>query len=137
MTQYHGDTIRKMTALFKPSSTSSYNWLIERNHRELVEAAEFLKTGSERSFKWLVDNKHYIIGAFINAVRGDKKAFQWLMQNKQVFWAAAANAANKDKEAMLWLKQNKLDVYAELAQAIIEFDSLDNSDFSGYYRPPV
>jgi hypothetical protein len=137
MNDYNGEAIRKMTALFQPYSTAAYNWLIERNYRELVESAEFLKTGKESAFRWLVENKFYVMAAFVNAVRGDKKAFQWLMQNKNMFWAATANAANKDKDAMAWLKQHKLVVYAELAEAIIEFEKLDNSDFSNYYKAPV
>jgi hypothetical protein len=134
---YNGQAIQKMAALFRPFNTSAYNWLIERNHRELVEAAEFLKSGKEPSFRWLVDNKHFEIAAFINAVKGDKKAFQWLMQNKSLFWAATANAINKDREAMSWLRQHNFIVYAELAEAIIEFEKQDNSDFSGYYKPPM
>jgi hypothetical protein len=134
---YHGEAIRKMIALFEPRNSAAYNWLIEKDHRELVEAVEYLKNGSEKSFRWLVDHNFLIIAAFVNAVRGDKKAFQWLMQSKQVFWAATANAVNKDKEAMLWLERNKFIVYAELATAIREFDKTDTSDFSGYYRPPT
>lgn len=134
---YSGDAIRKMTEMFGPRSTAAYNWLMERNYRELAEAVEFLQKGTERSFRWLVDNKHFEIAAFINAVRGDKKAFRWLMQNNLVFWAATANAVNKDKEAMAWLMANKLIAYAELAQAILDYDKLDNSDFSGYYKSPT
>lgn len=133
---YHGEAIRKMTAMFKPFSTAAYNWLIEKNHRELCEASEFLKNGKEKHFRWLIDNKYFEIAAFCNAARGDKKAFQWLMQNKSIFWAATANAINKDKEAMNWLMSNKLTAYAELAEAISDFDKLDNSDFSGYYKAP-
>ncbi len=135
--KYKGDAIRKMAALFKPFNTAAYNWLIEKNLRELVEAAEFLKSGSDKSMKWLIENKHYSIAAFANAVKGDKNAFKWLMQNNEIFWAATANAVNKDKEAMAWLKQHNIIVYAELAQAIAEFEKLDNSDFSGYYKPPA
>lgn len=134
---YTGDAIRKMTEMFKPRNTAAYNWLMERNFRELAEAAEFIQQGTERSFRWLVDHKHFEIAAFVNAVRGDKKAFKWLMQNNLVFWAATANAANKDKEAMAWLRLHKLIVYAELAEAIIDFDKHDNSDYSGYYKAPV
>jgi len=134
---YKGEVIQKMTALFRPFSTAAYNWLIEKDYRELVEAAEFLKSGNEKSFKWLVDNKHFDLAAFINAAKGDKNAFRWLMQSNAVFWAATANAVNKDKEAMAWLKQHKFIVYAELAEAIIEFEKMDNSDFSGYYKPPM
>jgi hypothetical protein len=133
---YNGAAIQKMTELFRPFHTAAYNWLFERGHRELVEAGEFLKTGKEQHFRWLVDNKHFEIAAFINAARGDKKAFQWLMQNKSIFWAATANAINKDKEAMQWLRQHNFMVYADLAQAILEHDKLDTSDFSGYYKPP-
>jgi hypothetical protein len=133
---YKGDAIRKMTAMFKPFNTSAYNWLIEKNYRELAEAAEFLMSGKEASFKWLVDNKFYDIAAFINAVKGDKKAFQWLMQNNIIFWAATANAVNKDKKAMAWLEQHNFIVYKELAEAIIDFEKHDNSDFSGYYKGP-
>lgn len=134
---YSGDAIRKMTEMFSLRNTAAYNWLMERNYRELAEAAEFLMHGTERSFRWLVDNKHFEIAAFINAARGDKKAFKWLMQNNLVFWAATANAVNKDKEAMAWLRAHKLIVYADLAQAIVEFDKLDNTDFSNYYKPPM
>ena len=131
---YNGEAIRKMTAMFKPFNTPAYNWLIEKNHRELAEAAEFLKSGKESAFKWLVDNKFYDIAAFINAAKGDKKAFQWLMQNNFLFWAATSNAINKDKKAMAWLEQHNFIVYKELAEAIIDFDKHDNSDFSGYYK---
>lgn len=137
MNEYNGEAIRKMTAMFRPFNTAAYNWLVEHNYRELVETVEFLKSGKEIHFRWLVDHKQYVMAAFVNAARGDKKAFQWLMQNKNMFWAATANAINKDKEAMLWLKQHKLIVYAELAETIIEFEKLDNSDFSGYYKPPM
>ncbi|HLG02437.1 MAG TPA: hypothetical protein VI731_02510 [Bacteroidia bacterium] len=137
MKQYPGGAIQKMSELFQPVNAQAYNWLIEKGYRELVEAAEFIKTGRDQSFRWLVDHKHFEMAAFINAVKGDKKAFQWLMQNKSLFWAATANAINKDKQAMAWLKQNKFDVYVQLAQAIIEFEKLDNSDFSGYYKPPI
>lgn len=134
---YNGEMIRRMTQLFQLYNTPAFNWLIEHNCRELIEAAEFIKTGKEVAFKWLVDNKHYEMAAFANAVRGDKEAFKWLMQNKSIFWAATANAVNKDKEALAWLKRNNIIVYAELAEAIISFNDLDTSDFSGYYRPPI
>src|ERR1044071_3283355 len=101
--QYNGEAIKHMTALFQPHSTTHYNWLIEKGHRELVEAVEFIKTGKDISFKWIIDNHFFEVGAFANAIRGDKNAFRWLMQNKSIFWAATANAANKDKEAMAWL----------------------------------
>lgn len=122
--------------MFRPFNTAAYNWLIEKNLRELAEAAEFIKTGKEKNFRWMIDHKYFEVAAFCNAVRGDKKAFQWLMQNKNIFWAATANAVNKDKQAMAWLKANNLTVYADLAEAIIEFDKMDNSDFSGYYTAP-
>ncbi|HEU4716832.1 MAG TPA: hypothetical protein VFU15_03320 [Bacteroidia bacterium] len=134
---YNGEAIRKMTALFKPFSTPAYNWLMEKGHRELIEAAEFLKDGNQLHFRWLVDNKHFEMGAFINAVKGDKDAFRWLMQNKSIFWAATANAINKDREAKAWLKANNFIVYAELADAIVEFEKGNNDDIAGYYRPPI
>lgn len=133
---YKGEAIRKMTAMFKPFNSAAYNWLMERGHRELTEAAEFLMSGKEKNFKWLIENKFFDLAAFINAAKGDKKAFQWLMQNNVIFWAATANAINKDAKALLWLRQNNFIVYAELAEAIIEFDRHDNSDFSGYYKGP-
>lgn len=133
---YHGDAIRKMTAMFRPFNTPAYNWLMEKNHRELIEAAYFLISGKEKHFRWLVDNKFFEIAAFCNAARGDKNAFQWLMQNKNIFWAATANSVNKDKQALAWLKGNKLIVYAELAETIIDYDKNDNSDFSEYYTSP-
>lgn len=134
---YHGDVIRRMTMLFSTDSTPHFNWLIEKGHRELIEAVELIKNGKQESFKWLIDNKHFEVAAFANAVRGDKNAFRWLMNNKSVFWAATANAVNKDKQAMAWLRHNNFIVYADLAQAIIEWESLDNDDFSGYYRGPI
>lgn len=133
---YKGEAIRKMTAMFKPFNTPAYNWLMEKGYRELTEAAEFLKTGKDKHFRWLVDNKHFDLAAFINAAKGDKKAFQWLMQNNIIFWAATANAVNKDPKAMAWLHQHNFIVYAELAEAIIEYGKGDNSDFSGYYKGP-
>jgi len=134
---YHGDAIRRMTMLFQPNATAHFNWLMEKGHRELVVAVEFIKSGKEISFKWMIDNQFFEVAAFANAVRGDKNAFRWLMQNKSVFWAATANAANKDKDAMAWLRGHQLIVYAELAMAIIEWDKFDNDDFSGYYRAPI
>lgn len=134
---YNGEAIRRMTLLFQPRASEHFNWLIEKGHRELVESAEFIKTGKEISFKWLIDNQHFEVAAFGNAVRGDKNAFRWLMQNKSIFWAATANAANKDKEAMAWLKAHNFIVYAELAMAIIEWEKYDNDDFSGYYKAPI
>ena len=135
--QYNGEAIRKMTQLFQPHATAHFNWLIEKGHRELVEAVEFIKSGKDMSFRWMIDNQFFEVAAFANAVRGDKNAFRWLMQNKSVFWAATANAANKDKEAMGWLKAHHFDVYAELAMAIVEWEKFDNDDFSGYYKAPI
>lgn len=126
-----------MTLLFQPNATPHFNWLIERGHRELIEAVEFIKSQKEISFKWLVENQHFEVAAFANAVTGDKNAFRWLMQHKSIFWAATANAANKDKEAMAWLRAHNFIVYAELAMAIIEWDKYDNDDFAGYYRAPI
>lgn len=133
---YNGESIRRMTQLFQQHATPHFNWLIEKGHRELVEAAEFIKSGKEISFKWLIDNQFFEVAAFANAVRGDKNAFRWLMQNKSVFWAATANAANKDKEAMAWLKAHNFMVYAELAAAILEWEKFENDDFGGYYKSP-
>lgn len=135
--QYNGETIRRMTALFQPQATSHFNWLIEKGHRELVEAAELIKSGKEMSFKWLVDNQFFEVAAFANAIRGDKNAFRWLMQNKSLFWAATANAVNKDKDAMAWLIAHNFTVYADLAKAIIEWEKYDNDDFAGYYKGPI
>lgn len=134
---YNGETIQRMTLLFQPNATPHFNWLIERGHRELIEAVEFIKSQKEISFKWLVENQHFEVAAFANAVTGDKNAFRWLMQHKSIFWAATANAANKDKEAMAWLRAHNFIVYAELAMAIIEWDKYDNDDFAGYYRAPI
>lgn len=134
--QYNGETIRRMTALFQPHATPHFNWLIEKGHRELVEAVELIKTGKEISFKWMIDNQFFEVAAFANAVRGDKNAFRWLMQNKSIFWAATANAANKDMDAMAWLRAHNFTVYADLAAAIIEWEKFDNDDFSGYYKSP-
>lgn len=125
-----------MTQLFQPRATEHYNWLISKDLRELVEAAEFIKSGKDMSFKWLIAGEFFEVAAFANAVRGDKNAFRWLMQNKSIFWAATANAANKDKEAMAWLQAHNFTVYAELAKAIIEWEKFDNDDFSGYYKSP-
>ncbi|MCA6362020.1 MAG: hypothetical protein IM638_03220 [Bacteroidetes bacterium] len=136
MKQYSGDAIRKMTDLFGPTPTAAYNWLMDRDYRELIETVACIKAGRDASFKWLVDNKFYELAAFANAVMGDKDAFRWLMQNKCVFWAATANAANKDKKAGMWLKQHQFTVYHDLAETIIRFRSTD-SDLSGYYKPPV
>lgn len=137
MKQYPGEAIRKMTELFGPYPTAPYNWLMEHNYRELVEAVACIKAGRDQSFKWLVDNHFYELAAFANAVMGDKDAFRWLMQNKSVFWAATANAANKDTKATEWLRQHNFIVYADLAIAIVGFRNADNSDLSGYYKPPV
>lgn len=134
---YNGEAIRRMTLLFQPRPTEHFNWLIEKGHRELVEVVEFIKSGKEISFKWMIENQHFEVAAFGNAVRGDKNAFRWLMQNKSVFWAATANAANKDKDAMAWLRAHNFIVYAELAMAIVEWEKFDNDDFSGYYKAPV
>ncbi|MCE2771943.1 MAG: hypothetical protein LW750_00635 [Bacteroidetes bacterium] len=133
---YHGDSIRLFAQLFQARNAAAYNRLIERNERELIEAFEFIKSGRDESFNWLLDRKHFEVAAFANAVRGDKKAFVWLMQNKSIFWAATANAVNKDKDAMLWLKRNNFLVYAALAEAIIEFNKFNNEDFAGYYKSP-
>jgi hypothetical protein len=134
---YNGEAIRRMTLLFQPRSTEHFNWLIEKGHRELVEVVEFIKTGKEISFKWLIENQYFEVAAFGNAVRGDKNAFRWLMQNKSLFWASTANAINKDKEAMAWLRAHNFIVYADLAAAIIEWEKFDNDDFSGYYKAPI
>ncbi len=134
---YNGEAIRRMTLLFQPRATEHFNWLIEKGHRELVEVVEFIKTGKEMSFKWMIQNQFFEVAAFGNAIRGDKNAFRWLMQNKSIFWAATANAANKDKDAMAWLRAHNFTVYAELAMAIIEWDRLDNDDYSGYYKAPI
>lgn len=135
--QYNGEAIRRMTALFQPYPTAHFNWLIEKGHRELVEAVELIKNGKEISFKWLVDNQFFEVAAFANAIRGDKNAFRWLMQNKSLFWAATANAVNKDKEALAWLTAHNFTVYADLAKAIIEWEKFDNTDFAGYYQGPI
>ncbi len=134
---YNGETIRKMTLLFLPHATPHYNWLIEKGHRELIETVEFIKSGKEMSFQWMINNQHFEMAAFANAVRGDKNAFRWLMQHKSLFWAATANAANKDKEAMAWLLSHNFIVYAELAKAIVEWEKFENDDFSGYYKAPT
>jgi len=126
-----------MTLLFQPRATEHFNWLIEKGHRELVEVVEFIKTGKEMSFKWMIANEFFEVAAFGNAVRGDKNAFRWLMQHKSIFWAATANAANKDKEAMSWLMAHNFVVYAELAKAIVEWDKFDNDDYAGYYKAPI
>ncbi len=134
---YNGVAIRKMTALFLPFNTPAFNWLMENGCRELAIASEFLQSGKEKDFQWLIDHKHFALAAFANAAKGDKKAFQWLMQNNHLFWAATANAINKDTKALTWLKEHNFIVYAELAEAIIAFNSNDNSDFSGYYKSPI
>lgn len=133
---YTGDAIRKMAELLLTDSTPAYNWLMERDYRELIEAVMLIKITREASFKWLIDNKHFEIAAFANAVNGDKNAFRWLMQHKSVFWAATANAANKDKQAMEWLKSKGFTAYSDLAEAIIEFNSLSDDDVSGYFKGP-
>jgi len=134
---YNGETIRRMTQLFHPRNTEHFNWLLEKGHRELVEVVEFIRSGKEMSFKWLIDNQFFEIAAFGNAVRGDKNAFRWLMQNKSPFWAATANAANKDKDAMAWLRAHNFIVYAELAATIVEWEKYENDDFGGYYKGPI
>lgn len=126
-----------MTELFGPTPTTAYNWLMERDNRELVETVACIKAGRDASFKWLVDNQFFELAAFANAVMGDKDAFRWLMQHKSIFWAATANAANKDKQAIAWLRQHQFIVYAELAETIVRFRSADNDDLAGYYKPPV
>jgi hypothetical protein len=136
MKQYSGDAIRKMTELFGPTPTGAYNWLMERDNRELIETVACIKAGRDASFKWLVDNQFFELAAFANAVMGDKDAFRWLMQHKSIFWAATANAANKDKQAIAWLRQHQFIVYAELAETILRSRSSDD-DLSGYYKPPV
>ena len=133
---YKEDAIRQMTLLFLPTHTPSYNWLVEKGHRELIETSEFIKFKNKKSFKWLLDQKFFVLAAFINAIDGNKKAFRWLMENKYIIWAATANAVNKDTKAMIWLRKNNFTAYAELAQAIIEFGKTDNSDITGYYKGP-
>ncbi|CAN5361781.1 hypothetical protein BH09BAC5_BH09BAC5_12640 [soil metagenome] len=133
---YNGEAIRKMTALFMPFNSPAYNWLMEKGFRELTVVAEFIQSGKEKDFQWLIDQKFFDLAAFANAAKGDKKAFQWLMQHNHLFWAATANAVNKDPKAMAWLREHKFIVYAELAEAIIEYHLHDNSDFSGYYKAP-
>lgn len=139
MKQYNGEAIRLMTELVLTNNSKIYNRMVEKDLRELIEAVQFIRTGNEATFKWMIDNKHLEVAAFANAVRGDKTAFRWLMQNKAIFWAATANAVNKDARAMGWLRQNKFIVYAELAEALIEYFDREESagDASGYYSPPI
>lgn len=138
MKQYHGDSIRLMTDLVLTNSTRTFNRMMEKNLRELIEAVTYMKTGRADSFRWLLDNKYAELAAFVNAVRGDKSAFRWLIQHKSVFWAATANAVNQDKQAMAWLRQNNFIVYAELAEALIwAFKQESGDDAAGYYKPPV
>lgn len=47
---YREDAIRQMTLLFLPTHTPSYNWLVEKGHRELIETSEFIKFGNEKKF---------------------------------------------------------------------------------------
>jgi leucyl aminopeptidase (aminopeptidase T) len=134
---YPGPPIRYMALLFAERHSAAYNWLMEHDYRELVEAAKFIKYGKDDSFRWLLEHKHQEVAAFANAVRGDKNAFRWLMQYNSVFWAATANAINKDAKAMEWLRQKGFDVYVELAEAIMLYFSSDNDDVSGYYSSPI
>jgi hypothetical protein len=134
---YHGNAIRQMTLLFGERNSAAFNWLIENDFRELVECAACIKSGRDASFRWLIDHKHLEVAAFANAVRGDKNAFRWLMQYNSVFWAATANAVNKDKKAMEWLRVKGFDVYADLANAIIDYFSNESGDVSGYYSAPI
>lgn len=134
---YNGEAIRLMTELVLTNSTRVFNIMVEKDLRELIEGVEYIRSGKEASFRWLIDNKHLAIAAFANAVRGDKTAFRWLMKNKEVFWAATANAVNKDLNAMAWLHQNKFIVYAELAEAIMKYlQNADDADTTSYHRAP-
>ena len=135
--QYNGEAIRLMTELVLTNSSHVFNTMVEKDLRELIEGVEFIRSGKEASFKWLMDNHYLAIAAFANAVRGDKTAFRWLMKNKEVFWAATANAVNKDMKALAWLQQNKFIVYAELAEAIVKYDqNASDSDTTSYHRSP-
>jgi hypothetical protein len=65
-----------------------------------------------------MDNKHFVLAAFVNAIWDDSKAFQLLMKVKAFQWAACANTINGDEKAEEFLKKSGNEHFVLLAHAI-------------------
>ncbi len=132
---YSKEVIEKVSEMLG-NSTNAFNWLIENNYRELTVLVDGLG-GSPQAAKWLRDNKHGVIAAFLAAMYDDDgEAFQYLMKNKAFVWAATVNAQRGDKGARAWLKKNNLDHYNMLAEKIAQkFKSEGPSDMEMLHKP--
>lgn len=136
MMQYSKEIIDMLSAYIRDDS-SGYNYLIEKNLKELLLLKPAL-LGHEQSTNWLMHNKHTVLVAFIKAVRDDKEALMWLLNNKNSVWAATANVANKDKGAAQWLRTKGFSHYAELGEAIKQFfEDNDAADMDNILRGPI
>ena len=66
----------------------------------------------------LMENKYFVLAAFVNAIWEDEKAFKFLMDAKAFEWAAAANIINGDDKAEAFLKRIGKEHFVLLAHAI-------------------
>ena len=109
--------IEELTKYIKDENTSSFNWLIENNFKELTQLKPAI-FGEVQAMQWLVLNTFPDLAAFVNAIWEDKKAFDLLFKRKAFHWAACANIINGDPAAISFLMQHNLGAYAKLAQEI-------------------
>ena len=116
---------------------SAHKILMDNGYQELIMVNEGLG-GKQEGFKWLVENKKYILAAFVNAIMDEnKKSVAFMMKMKAVQLAAVANAILGDKNALVWLKKNRLDQYVKLMETIEKkFENNEGHGLSILFKGP-
>jgi len=97
-------------------------WLVKHDCKELTWLASFImnRDSNNTAYSALIENEHYQLAAFIDALLGDNDAFKYLLNSDHKVWAATANAFNEDHEAMEWLKKTGNTHFARLAGVIVQ-----------------
>ena len=72
----------------------------------------------KKAFKFLINNKHFELAAFVNAIWEDEKAFKFLIERKAFDWAASANIINGDDKAEAALERAGKKHYVMMANSI-------------------
>lgn len=130
MKNYDNEVFGKLILLVRNEDEECRKWLLENDHRELVEWWDAVE-GMEKSFKWLLENNYRQLAASVDALEGNDKAKVFLLASGNRELAAFVEACSGSQKALQWLIGYKYNGWALLAKEIVEKEKKKDKGFLG------
>ena len=119
MKSYSNETFEHLVLLVRKDEDIDREWLLNNDHRELVEFWDAID-GMEKSFKWLLDNNFKQLAATVDAYNGNDGAKLFLIKSGNRELGAFISACDGSQSAIAYLSKTNNKGWLLLAKEIFD-----------------